>query len=85
MEGVIVNYRRSKTTQTCHEMIVKVASSESIDSAKQMVGKKIVFTTPAGNKINGAVVSAHGNSGALRVRFEKGMPGQAIGLKVAVE
>ena len=85
MEGVIVNYRRSRTTQKPDEMIVKVASSIKRDSAQKLVGKNVVYTTEAGNKIAGSVVSAHGNSGALRVRFETGMPGQAIGRPVDVQ
>ncbi|MCB1084399.1 MAG: 50S ribosomal protein L35ae, partial [Simkania sp.] len=44
---------------------------------------KVVYNT--GKKdITGEVRSAHGNSGALRVLFETGMPGQAIGKTVAI-
>ena len=35
--------------------------------------------------MTGQITAAHGNSGALRVRFDSGMPGQSIGTKVAVE
>jgi len=31
------------------------------------------------------VRSPHGNKGALRVLFERGMPGQAIGTKVELQ
>jgi len=48
-----------------------------------LIGKKVVYNT--GKKdINGEITSAHGNSGALLIRFETGMPGQAIGKKVII-
>jgi large subunit ribosomal protein L35Ae len=35
--------------------------------------------------ITGKVSAAHGNSGAVRALFEKGLPGQAIGKHVRIE
>ena len=53
--------------------------------AEKYAGKKVTFTTPGKKKISGEIRSSHGNKGALRVLFEKGMPGQAIGKKVVVQ
>lgn len=62
-------------------MIVQVPEISSKDAAKTLVGKKVTYNT--GKKdMSGIVAAPHGNSGALRVRFETGMPGQAIGQKV---
>jgi len=72
MEAVIVNFRRGRDTQKDTHMILKV---DGIDSKEKAAGKEI----------KGIVKSTHGNKGALRAIFEKGMPGQAIGAKVKVE
>lgn len=85
MEGVIVNFRVGRKTMHHNHMIVSVKSLTKRADAVKLVGKSVVFTTPAKNKITGKVASAHGNKGALRVIFEKAMPGQAIGKKVVVE
>ena len=84
MEGVIKNFKRGRTTQTTNQMIVVVKGIEKKDKAKELVGKRVVWKSPADKEINGEVRSAHGNNGAIRVLFEKGMPGQAIGEKVNI-
>ena len=82
MEGVIKNFRRSMHTTTMNHMIVYLDSSESREKAAKLVGKEVVWKSPAGKEIKGKVASAHGNKGAIRVIFEKGMPGQSVGTKV---
>lgn len=83
MNGVIVNYKSGKHTQTTNQMIVQAESVSSREEASKLVGKKVIYNT--GKKdITGEVRSAHGNSGALRVLFETGMPGQALGKKVSI-
>ena len=47
-----------------------------------LVGKDILWKSPASKEIKGKISSIHGNTGSVRVIFEKGMPGQAIGTKV---
>jgi large subunit ribosomal protein L35Ae len=86
MKGVIVNYRGGLRTRKLSQMIVKVEGINSKDETKKIIGKKVVWTSPAGKKIEGRVTQAHGNKGAVRVHFsEKGLPGQAIGQSVEVE
>ena len=85
MEGVIVNFKRGRNTQTDNQMIVQVAGIDNKDKAKDLVGKKVTWKSPAGKEIKGEIRNFHGNKGAVRVLFEKGMPGQAIGSKVVVQ
>ena len=85
MQGVIVNYKSGRHTQTTNQMIVKVEGFDSREKAAKLIGKRVVYTNEKGKKISGEVRSAHGNKGALRVLFEKGMPGQAISKKVVIE
>jgi len=66
-------------------MIVVVEGVNSREDAEKLVGKKVTWKSPANKTINGKVASAHGNKGAVRVIFETGMPGQAIGTKVTIE
>jgi len=84
MEGLILNFRGGRHTQTNHEMIIKVSNIDSKAKAEKLVNKEVEWTTPSGKKIKGKIVKAHGNKGAVKVRFEKGMPGQSISTKVKV-
>ena len=84
MKGTIVNYRRGRHTQIMNHMVVKVDGVETKDAAAKLVGKKVTWKTPADNEIVGKVSNAHGNSGAIRVLFEKGMPGQALAKEVNI-
>ena len=85
MEGVIVNFRGSRRVKKGNHMIIQVNDADSKEKASELVGKKVMWKTSAGKVINGKIASAHGNSGALRVIFETGMPGQSIGTKVNIE
>jgi large subunit ribosomal protein L35Ae len=84
MEGIISNFRRGRHVQTTNQMIVIVNGIDKKEKASELVGKKASWKSPAGKEIKGEVRSAHGNNGALRVLFETGMPGQAIGQKVNI-
>jgi len=83
MQGTIINFRRGQTTMTGNQMIVEVADYDKAKSAK-LIGKKVVFKTPGNKEIRGTVTGTHGNRGAIRVRFNKGMPGQAVSQKVEI-
>jgi len=85
MEGIIINFRGSHKTKYSNQMIVKVSGIEKKDDAFKLIGKKVIWATPSGKEINGKVTKDHGNKGAVRVRFEKGLPGQSLGEKVNVE
>ncbi|MEK6984177.1 MAG: 50S ribosomal protein L35ae [Nanoarchaeota archaeon] len=85
MEGIIVNFRGSRRVKKGNHMIVQVNGINTKEKVSGLLGKKVVWKTSAGKAINGKVASAHGNSGALRIIFETGMPGQSIGTKVAIE
>jgi large subunit ribosomal protein L35Ae len=85
MNGVVVNYRSSKHRQTDNYMVVLPEGSDSKEKAKKLVGKTVVWASPAKKELKGRITNSHGNSGAVRVLFETGMPGQAIGRKVRIE
>ncbi|MBW3011998.1 50S ribosomal protein L35ae [Candidatus Woesearchaeota archaeon] len=84
MKGVIVNFRGGRHTQYDSHMIVKVDGVADKAKAQALVGKAVTYTTESGKQIKGTVANVHGNSGSLRVVFEKGMPGQSIGRQVEI-
>ncbi len=85
MEGTIKNFRMARHHQETSHLIVIFPNVNDKAKAAGLVGKKAVWTTPAGNKINGQVRAAHGNTGAVRIIFERSLPGQSLGTKVKVE
>lgn len=84
MDAVIHNYRRNRHDQTPNQMVIVVQGVDSREKAASFVGKTVIYHTGK-KEIKGEVRSAHGNSGALRVLFETGMPGQAIGQQVRIQ
>ena len=85
MEGTIVHFRGSRRVKKGNQMIVVVDNVDNKEKASKLVGKKIFWKTSAGKQLTGQITNIHGNSGALRVRFDTGMPGQSIGSKVVIE
>ena len=84
MQGTIHSYRRNRHDYYGDQMIVVVDGVENRDQASKLLGKKVVYATGK-KQITGEVRSAHGNSGALRVIFGTGMPGQALGQQVTIQ
>ncbi len=85
MEGHILNFRGGKHTKSNNQMIMELPSVTTKDKAAQYIGKSVTWKSPAGKAIEGKITNIHGNKGVVRVQFEKGMPGQAIGSKVEVK
>lgn len=87
MQGTIVNFRRGVKSTYNRQMIVQVEGVDSKEKAAALVGKKAVWTASGKDKkeIVGVVNAVHGGKGAVRIVFERGMPGQAIGTKVRIE
>ncbi len=84
MQGVIVNFRRGRKTVHHYQMVIQPEGCSKKEDAEKLVGKKVVWKSPAGKEIPGKVLAIHGNKGNIRARFETGMPGQAIGTKVEI-
>ncbi|HIJ04562.1 MAG: large subunit ribosomal protein L35Ae [archaeon GW2011_AR17] len=84
MEGIINNFRRSKTNQNTKHLIISIDGIDSRIKAQKFLGKKVIFTTETGKEITGEVMSAHGNKGCIRAIFERALPGQSLGQKVKV-
>jgi large subunit ribosomal protein L35Ae len=84
MEATIMSFKRSRRITHNNQMILKVEGITSKEAASKLVGRRVVWKSPAGREINGEIRAAHGNSGAVRALFERGMPGQSLFQKVKI-
>ncbi|MBM3309490.1 MAG: 50S ribosomal protein L35ae [Candidatus Altiarchaeales archaeon] len=85
MKATVINYRGGKRTQKVNQFILSPEKSKNKEEASKLLGKKVEWTTPAGKKLVGEVTRIHGNSGAVVARFEKGLPGQALGTAIEIQ
>ena len=81
--AVIVNFRGGRHTQKNNQMVVSVADDK--EKAKALVGKHVIWKSPAGKELKGKITQLHGSKGAVRVLFETGMPGQSVGTEVEIK
>ena len=85
MEATISNFRGGRHTVHSSQMILVVKNVHAKDKAKELVGKNVTWTTPSKKRVKGKIIATHGNSGAVRAKFERGMPGQSLGTNVKIE
>ena len=84
MEGKVIQFRRGKNTVHEKHFILDIGMKNRQDALK-MIGKIVEWKSPSGKIISGKISNAHGNKGLVRAIFDKGLPGQAIGTKLAVK
>jgi len=79
--GTIVNYRIGIRTQKPKECLIQFAHVNSASLACQLINRKVVWKQ--GNiKLMGKIAGSHGKKGVIKVKFQKGVPGQALGTTV---
>lgn len=80
----IVNFRMGRRTQHTNQMVLEL--DDEISSKKEnlvkLMGKKVIYKTKTHN-IVGKITRLHGKRGVV-ARFNRGMPGQAIGSVVEI-
>lgn len=79
--GTVTAFLHSKFKQDNYQTVVALAKPE--DAAK-LVGARVAWTREDGLKILGRVEGPHGRTGALRVRWDRGFPPQALGTSVTI-
>jgi len=85
MEGAISSFRQNRHKTSPNHLIIVVEGVDRKDKAEELIGKEVVWTSPAKKEIKGKVAATHGNKGSVRVIFETGMPGQSLGQKVQIK
>ena len=78
VHGRITNYRTGIREQTSNECLIEFENVTTASLASKLVGQKVTWTNGA-TKLVGKIRGPHGKNGMVRVRFVRGVPGQAIG------
>jgi len=84
VQAKVIQYRRGRKTQNPKHMLIEIPGIDSREKAEKFIDKNVEWTSPGKKILKGRIASSHGNSGVLRVIFESGLPGQAIGSKCEV-
>jgi ribosomal protein L35AE/L33A len=80
--GIFINYSRGAKMQYSKKCIIKVMNLEPKEAGK-VIGWRVGW--PEKNpKLFGRITGPHGKSGYLMARFSHGLPGSAIGGKLAL-
>ena len=79
--GTIVNYRIGIGTQNPKECLIQFAHVKSASLADQLIRRKVVWKQ-GDSKFIGKIAGSHGKKGVVKVKFQKGVPGQALGTTV---
>ncbi|HUT17005.1 MAG TPA: 50S ribosomal protein L35ae [Acidobacteriota bacterium] len=79
--GTIVNYRIGIRTQKPKECLIQFAHVNSASLACQLINRKVVWKQ-GDIKLIGKIAGSHGKKGVVKVKFQKGVPGQALGTTV---
>ena len=80
MNAVIVNFRRGLHRQNTTQAVIKVEGTKP----EEVLKKTVTWKSPSGKEIKGIITATHGNKDCVRAKFERGLPGQAIGTKVII-
>jgi large subunit ribosomal protein L35Ae len=79
--GVVQNYRRGPKTQRTQECLIKAVDVDPNEA--DLIGWKVGWPQEA-PRLFGTILKRHGKTGSLRVKFPKGLPGQALSTKVKI-
>lgn len=87
MQANIINYRRGAKTQYNNQLLLEIDDKnyKNKKTASTLTGKKAIFKTESGKTITGKLAKAHGNKGIIRAKFERALPGNAIGKKIEIK
>jgi len=76
-----MNYRIGIRTQSSRECLIKFDGVDSAAQAGSLLGQKVVWKGEK-KELVGKIIGFHGKNGTVRVKFRKGVPGQALGTTV---
>jgi large subunit ribosomal protein L35Ae len=77
--AIIMGYRRGTNTQYTRQVILRV-EGVPLKVVRGLAGRRVVYRDRHGNVYRGRVLKPHGaRNPLLLARFERPLPGQAIG------
>jgi large subunit ribosomal protein L35Ae len=83
-KGIVTSYRRGRHLQHTDQVILVFDGVKTRAEAAALVSRKVKWVTEGEREIQGKILGAHGNSGAVRAKFNTNLPGQAIGTPVVL-
>ncbi|MBN2231110.1 MAG: 50S ribosomal protein L35ae [Candidatus Thorarchaeota archaeon] len=83
-KGIVSSYRRGRHLQHTNQVILIFDEVKTRAEAAGLVSRRVKWATPGEKEIIGKILGAHGNSGAVRAKFNTNLPGQAIGTPVVL-
>lgn len=84
MMAIFLGYKGGQRTQKSKCALIRVDSVDDRSKAAAYIGRKVVWISPSGSRLIGKVIGVHGRNGVLKVRFRKGLPGEAIGTELTI-
>eukprot|EP00761_Pharyngomonas_kirbyi_P011130 gb/GECH01011154.1/.p1 GENE.gb/GECH01011154.1/~~gb/GECH01011154.1/.p1 ORF type:complete len:126 (+),score=7.24 gb/GECH01011154.1/:1-378(+) len=98
VNGRVVSFRRSRHVQHPNSSLLRLEGVRTQEETKFYVGKRVAYLYKGKNPLKdkqhkmlhghrviwGKIVRPHGNSGVVRARFEKNLPGDSIARPVKV-
>ena len=79
--GIVQNYRSGTKFPRTQECLIKVLDIDSKEA--NLIGWKVGWPQDE-PRLFGTIVKTHGKTGTLRVKFSKGLPGQALSTTVKI-
>ena len=79
--GTVTAFRHSKFKQDSYQTIVQPEGTIDLEKVN---GARVVWLRKDGKRFLGRVVARHGSKGAVRVRWDRGFPPQALGERVEI-
>ncbi|MFH1445706.1 MAG: 50S ribosomal protein L35ae [Nanoarchaeota archaeon] len=84
MRAIVLSFRRGRHTQTTNQFLLELPGVDTRAMASQFIGRRVLWQSTAGKKIYGKITQTHGNSGVLRARFSKGLPGTVLSKNIEI-
>ncbi|MBT8171496.1 50S ribosomal protein L35ae [Candidatus Bathyarchaeota archaeon] len=79
--GTILNYRIGIATQNPKECLIQFAHIKSASLASQLFNRKVLWKQ-GDIRFLGTIRGPHGKNGVVKVKFQKNVPGQALGTPI---
>lgn len=79
--GKIMNYRIGTGSQMSKWCLIQFPDVDSVSKASRLIGRKLIWKHGESSHI-GQIMDLHGKKGVVKVKFRKGVPGQALGTTV---
>jgi len=76
-----MNYRTGASIQYTRECLIQFNHEDLVARKGKLIGEKVVWKSKS-KQLIGKISGFHGKNDVLKVKFKKGVPGQAIGALV---